>query len=165
MWSLEYSSDFSIIWPSGLDFDPTWPMFEVNQDFLEAIMLSKFHEDWTKKMRPLARHKVLYDLTYWPGLWFHLIHFQTWLRFYKDSNSWQISWSWNQKSGLKSVHKVFLWFDLVYYPIWPIFKFDKCLIEAIILSKFHEDWAINVASSVVTRFSYDLTKWPIFLPK
>ena len=55
--------------------------------------------------------------------------------------------------------------DLVFDPKWPSFKLDLDLIEANILSKFHQDWVKTMTSRVLTNFSFDLTLWPSFWPQ
>ena len=40
----------SMIWPSDLLFDLTWPIFKNVQDFIEAKTLTKFHEYQIKNL-------------------------------------------------------------------------------------------------------------------
>ena len=55
--------------------------------------------------------------------------------------------------------------DLVFDPMWPSFKHDLEIIKSNILSKIHDDCFKNVTSRVFTRFSFDLARWPSFLPQ
>ena len=41
--------------------------------------------------------------------------------------------------------------DLVIYPAWPSFELDRDIIETNLLTNFHEDQTINVASRVFTN--------------
>ena len=41
---------FSKIWPSDLVFDPTWPIFELVQDFIKTNILTKFHDYQTENV-------------------------------------------------------------------------------------------------------------------
>ena len=44
MWPLERTQGFFKIGPSGLVFDPTWPIFEHVRDFIETNIPTKFTE-------------------------------------------------------------------------------------------------------------------------
>ena len=48
---------------------------------------------------------------------------------------------------------------------WPSFELDLEIIKTNILSKIHDDHFKNVTSKVLTRFSFDLTRWPSFWPQ
>ena len=53
--------------------------------------------------------------------------------------------------------------DLVFDPTWPIFKLVRDFINKNILTKCHDNWTENVASSAYTRFLSDMTlflTWP-----
>ena len=47
LWPLECSQGFSMIRPTDLVFDPTWPIFELDRDIVKMIILSKSDDDWT----------------------------------------------------------------------------------------------------------------------
>ena len=113
LWPLECSQGFLKIWPTDLVFDPTWPIFELDRDIVRMIILSKFDDDWTKTMASRVFTRFFYDLTYWPCFWPNMTHIWTWLRYCQDDHSEQVSWWLDQNWGLLSVHKVFLWFDLL----------------------------------------------------
>ena len=49
MWPLQRPQGFSKIWPSGLDFDPTWPIFKLIQDITKANILSNFKKSIEQK--------------------------------------------------------------------------------------------------------------------
>ena len=45
MWPVSSSQAFSMIWPTDLVYDMTWPIFELDLDIVKMIILSKFDED------------------------------------------------------------------------------------------------------------------------
>jgi len=47
---LECSKAFSMIRTGDLLFDPTWPSFETDQDFVKDIILTKFEVDWAENV-------------------------------------------------------------------------------------------------------------------
>ena len=53
-WALEHTQAFSKIWPSDLDFDLTWLIFELNPDFIETNILTKFHNYQTENVTSRA---------------------------------------------------------------------------------------------------------------
>ena len=159
---LEGSQGFSMICSTDLVFDPTFPIFELDRDIVKMIILTQFHEDWTKTVASRVFTRLSYDLTYWPRFWPVMTHIRTWPRYFQDNHSeqslmkigpklwppecsqgfsmiwpsdlvfdpkrsifklgWelvhddhsnQVRWRFDQNCGLKSVHKVFRWFDLL----------------------------------------------------
>ena len=78
MWPLEWTQAFSMIWPSDLLFDLTWPNFELVRDFVKNNILTKFQVDWTENVGSGVYTSVFYDLTWWPTFWSHVAQFQTW---------------------------------------------------------------------------------------
>ena len=113
LWPLQCSQYFSMIWPTDLVFDPTWPIFEPDWDIVKMNILSKFDDVWTKPVASRVFRRFFNDLTYWPSFWPDMTHIQTWLRNSQDDHSEQVWWRINLNCGLSSVHKVFLWFDLL----------------------------------------------------
>ena len=63
LWSLKCSQGFSMIWPTDLVFDPTWPIFELDRDIDKMIILSKFDDDWAKTVasRVFTSQKLTHD--------------------------------------------------------------------------------------------------------
>ena len=55
--------------------------------------------------------------------------------------------------------------ELVFDIEWPRFKLDLEIMKTNILSNNYDDYFKNVTSGVLTRFSADLARWPIFLPR
>ena len=45
---VEHEKSFISLWPGDLVFNPKWPSFELDLDFTEANILSKFQNDWVK---------------------------------------------------------------------------------------------------------------------
>ena len=45
---------FSKIWPHDLVFDPTWPIFELIQDYVKTNILTKFHDYRTENVASIA---------------------------------------------------------------------------------------------------------------
>ena len=54
---------FSMIWPTDLAFDLTWPIFEHVQNIVKMIILSKSDDDWTENVasRVFTRQKLIHD--------------------------------------------------------------------------------------------------------
>ena len=59
-----------MIWSSDLLFDSTWPSFELDRDFVEDLIVSKFEVDSTENVgsRVFTRF-FFYDLILWPTFW------------------------------------------------------------------------------------------------
>ena len=51
MWALERTQSFPKIWASDLVFYPTWPIFELIQDFIKTNILTKFHDNQTENVK------------------------------------------------------------------------------------------------------------------
>ena len=109
MWPLLCSQGFQIIWPSDLVFDPTWPRFELDLDFIETNILTKFHEDWVKNVASIVFTRFSNNLTQWPSFWADVTQIRTWPRFHRDKHSDQDSWRLGQKCGLYCVHKAIVY--------------------------------------------------------
>ena len=67
MKSLQCTQVFSNILPCDLVFDPTKPIFELIQDFIEAKILTKFHEYLTENVASRAHKKVFLRSTQRPN--------------------------------------------------------------------------------------------------
>ena len=168
LWPLECSQCFSMIWPTDLVFDPTWPIFKLDWDTC--------HDDhsehvwwWLDQNCGLwSVHKV-YSMI-WPT---DLVFNPTWPIFKLDWDIFTINilstfmmtgpkmWPLDCSEGFS--------YDFTYWPSFLtqhqlIFKLDWDIVTMIILSKFDEDWTKTMASIVLTRFLYDLNYWPSFWP-
>ena len=149
MWPLECSQGFSMIWPTDLVFDPTWPIFELDRDIVKTIILSKFDDDWAKTVASRVFARFSHDLTHWPSFWPAMIQIQF----------WPISMKIGPKLWPLECSKGFSMKPLTY---WPRFLTRDDPYS--ILAKFDKDWAKTVASRVFTKFFHDLTYWPSFWP-
>ena len=66
------------------------------------------------KLRSLDCSQGFFEvLTYWLRFWHDMTYIRTWPRYCQDDHSEQVLWWLNQNCDLWSVHKVFLWFDLL----------------------------------------------------
>ena len=92
MWPLECSQGFSMIWPTDLVCEPTWPIFELDRDIVKMIILSKFDDDWTKTVAFRVFTRFFFELTYWPCFWPHMTHIRTLPRYCQDDHSEQVWW-------------------------------------------------------------------------
>ena len=93
----------------------------------------------------------------------NMTHIQKCTRFHQGKNSEQVALVSDRKSGLWSIHKGYLRFDLVFDPTRPIFKLEPDFMKTNILTNFHDNRNKNVASRVYTRFFKKI--WPSFWPK
>ena len=92
---------------------------------------------------------------------------QTWPRYCQDDRSEQVWWRLDQNCGLKSVHKIFLWFDLLTY----FFLHDPYSNLTEIMSRW-SFWASLMKNGPKTfasnecsqSFFYDYTYWLTFWP-
>ena len=119
MWPLERTQGFSNICPSDLVFGPTTQGFPWPPSFFEfrGFWPPNFSK-WPPKfiILPSMIHMkgVIVTLcTKSRGKTLNMTHFQTPPRFHWGKLSDPVSWELDQKCGLKSLHKVFLRFDLV----------------------------------------------------
>ena len=88
LWPLECQQGFSLIWPTDLVFDPTWPRFELGLKIIEMNILTKSDEDWVKTVTARVLTRFFFDLTYWPSFWPHVTQIRTWPR---DHLRWTFS--------------------------------------------------------------------------
>ena len=133
LWPLECSQGFSMIWPTDLLFDPTWPIFELDRDIVMMIILSKFDDDWTKTVASRMFTRFFYDLTYWPTFWSDMTHIQSWPTYYHYDHSEQL---WCNDWTKTVVSRVFtrFFYDLTY---WPTFSPDMAYIQT--WPRYHHD--------------------------
>ena len=167
MWPLQHTQCFSKIWPSDLDFDPTWPIFKLIQDITKANILSNFKRVLNKKRSPNSVHMVF--LRFEQVTYFLTPHdpFSNATQISSRQTFWPTFKSIGQKMWLLELTQGFSksWpSDLVFHPSWPIFKLVRNIIKANILSNFQEYWTENMASRAYTTFFLDLTWWPSFWP-
>ena len=157
------SQAFLQILPSDLLFQPTWPSYDFIKDFMQTNILTKFDEDWmkivassvfTSKILQILRFdlvtyilippnpfknsfKILSRQTFWPSL------VKIILKMWSPVRSQVFPKIWPR--------------DLLFDPRWPDTKLIQTFMQTNILTKFGEDWAINVVFSVFTSFFKDLT--------
>ena len=124
-------------WPS---FWLQVTQFRLDLEIIKTNILSKIHDDCFKNVTARVLTRFSADLARWPSFWLQVTQFWTWPRNHQDKHIEQDSW-------------------------WLLQKLDLDLIEANILSKFHQDWVKTMTSGVLTSFSFDLTKWPSFWPQ
>ena len=164
MWPLQCIQGFSKIWPSDLDFDPTWPIFKPIQDITKANILSNFKRVLNKRRSHNSVHMVF--LRFNQVTQFLTPHdpFSNATQISLRQTFWPTFKSIRQKMWLLELTQGFskIWpSDLVFHPSWPIFKLVRNIIKENILSNFQEHWTENMA---YTRFFLDLTWWPSFWP-
>jgi hypothetical protein len=119
IWTLECSQGFCSIWPNELRFDPRSTRFNLNQNIIKTIILTKFHEDWVPNMDSTSVYMVfvLFDLlTYF--LTQHDQHSKL-IKTLSIQSFLQSFMKTGLKCGLYSVHKAFELFDLVTYILTP----------------------------------------------
>ncbi|KAH3893543.1 hypothetical protein DPMN_017691 [Dreissena polymorpha] len=115
-------------------FQPTGTIFELVQDIIGTHVLTKFHEDWTKNVtsRVFTRKTATP-----PGDHFH-----------EDMTI-------NVTSRVLTRFAIYITATPpgghVFQSTGTIFELVQDIIGTHVLSKFHEDWTINVASRVLTR--------------
>ena len=100
MWPVLCSQDFSMIWPTDLLFDLTWPIFKLDLDIVKMIILSKFDKNWTKSVASRVFTRFFFDLAYWPSFWPDMTHIRTWPRYCRDDHSEQVWWRLDKNCGL-----------------------------------------------------------------
>ena len=157
LWPLECSQGFSMIWSTDLVFDPTSPIFKLDRDIVNMIILSKFDDDSTKTVASGVFTRFFYDMTLF------LTRHDPYSYLSKILSSWSFwakLWPLECSQGFSMIRPTDLVFDLT----WPMFELDRNIVKMIILSKFDDDWMKTLASRVFTRFFHDLTYWPCFWP-
>ncbi|KAH3843041.1 hypothetical protein DPMN_116548 [Dreissena polymorpha] len=133
--------------PGGHVFKATGTIFELVQDIIGTNLQTKFHDDWninvasrvlTRKNAPPPGGNVFQPTG--------IIR----PRNYSDKSSDQVSlgldnklWPLEKNDPPLGSH--------VFQANVTIFKLIQDIIETNLLTKFHEDWTINVASKVLTR--------------
>ena len=174
MWPLLSTQGFSMIWPCDLVFDPRWPIYNPNPDFIKIHILTEFHKDQMKNVTSIVYTRFFFDLTQWPSFdprWpiqnpkpdFIKTHILT--EFHKDL-----------MKNVTSIVYTRFFNDLTPWPsFWPQMTHiypNLDFIKTHILTKFHKDPWKNLTSIVYTRFFSmiwlrDLVfdpRWPIYHP-
>ncbi|KAH3828953.1 hypothetical protein DPMN_130941 [Dreissena polymorpha] len=137
-------------------------IFKLIQNIIETNLLTKFHEDWTTNVASRVKNAppLVAMFLKQPNPFFELIQdiIGTNLLTKKNapppgSNVFQptgiIFLSLNVASRVKNVPPLG---SHVFQANKIIFELIQNIIETNHLTKFHEDWTINVASRVLTRF-------------
>ena len=133
MWPVLCSQDFSMIWPTDLLFDLTWPIFKLDLDIVKMIILSKFDKNWTKSVASRVFTRFFYDLAYWPSFWPNMTCIRTWPRFHQCKHSDKFSWQLDAKNVACIVFTRFFyhltywpsfWPDMTHFQTWPRYCLD-----------------------------------------
>ncbi|KAH3887017.1 hypothetical protein DPMN_011030 [Dreissena polymorpha] len=146
--------------PGGHVFQPTGTIFKLVQDIIGTHVLTKFHEDWTKNVtsRVLTRKTAtphgghVFQPT---GTIFELV---------QDIIRTHVLTKFHEDRTINVTSRVLTRFAIyktatppgchVFQSTGTIFELVQDIIGTQVLSKFHEDWTINVASRVLTRDQY-----------
>ena len=161
MWSLWCIQGFFKIWPAYLVSNLICPIFKLVQEIIIANILTKFQDYWTENVASRVYTKFSLDINLWFSFWLNMTYFQSHPRFHWNSSEisseqtfwpsfmsiWLKIWPLQRTQGFSQICPS----DLVFDPTWPILEPVWYLIEAKILTKFHEYWAKNVASRAYTR--------------
>ena len=153
-----FLSVFSMIWPTDLVFDPTWPIFELDRDIVKMIILMMIGPKlWTLECS--QGFSMI-----WPT---DLVSDPTWPIFELDRDIVKMiilsifDEDWTKTVASRVFTRFFLLSDLVFDPIWPIFELDRDSVKMIILMMIGPKlWALECSQG----FFYDLTYWPSFWP-
>ncbi|KAH3876608.1 hypothetical protein DPMN_000455 [Dreissena polymorpha] len=133
--------------PGGHVFQANVTIFELNQDIIETNLLTKFHEDWTINVasRVLKRKNA-------PPPWRpYIIGMNLLTKFHDDRTinvASRILTRFNYSHIRKNAPPPG---GHVFQANVTIFELNQDIIETNLLTKFHEDRKINVASRVLTR--------------
>ncbi len=139
--------------PGSHVFQPTGTIYELVQDIIRTNVLTKFHEDWTINVtsRVLTRFYYSHIRKTAPPLGGHVFHpTETIFELVQDfigTHSRVLTrfyYSHIRKTATPPGSHVF-------QPTGTIFELVQDIIETHVLTKFHEDWTINVTSRVLTR--------------
>ena len=116
MWPLEFSQCFPLIWPCDLVFDPTWPSFNRDPDFIERNLLTEIDENLVKTVTSTVFTRFSFNLTLWPSFR------PTWSSFERDPELIETNILTKlDKNRVKTVtYRVFTRFSINLTP-WPSF--------------------------------------------
>ncbi|KAH3728893.1 hypothetical protein DPMN_054856 [Dreissena polymorpha] len=122
----------------GHVFYSTGTIFELVQDIIGTHVLTKFHEDWTKNVtsRVLTRKTATPPGGHFHEDWTKNVTSRVLTRFYYSHN-------YKENCHTPGGH--------VFQPTGTIFELVQGIIKTHVLTKFHEDWTINVTFRVLTR--------------
>ncbi|KAH3854276.1 hypothetical protein DPMN_096814 [Dreissena polymorpha] len=132
--------------------------FELDRDFIGTKLLTKFHEDGTRNVayRVFMSKCLRTDGRTYDGQRPCSSHFHVITRYYWDKSSDQVS----RRSKINVASRVLTRKNApppdshVFQPTGIIFELFQDIIRMNLLTKFHEDRTVNVASRVLTRFYY-----------
>ncbi|KAH3878046.1 hypothetical protein DPMN_001926 [Dreissena polymorpha] len=118
-------------------------IYEPTQDIIETNLLTKFHEDWTINVasRVLSRKTALPPGGHFHDDWAKIVTFRVSTAPPPGSHLHE-DWA----SNVTSTHD-------------PVLKLSRGTNGTNVLTKFHEDQTINVASRVFTRQNVDDARW------
>ncbi|KAH3821401.1 hypothetical protein DPMN_123165 [Dreissena polymorpha] len=128
----------------GHVFHSTGTIFQLVQDIIGTHVLTQFHEDWTKNVTS----RVLTRKTATPPWRPYIIGTHVLTKFHEDRTI-------NVTSRVLTRFAIYKTATPpgghVFQSTGTIFKLVQDIIGTHVLSKFHEDWTINVASRVLKR--------------
>ncbi|KAH3831877.1 hypothetical protein DPMN_105149 [Dreissena polymorpha] len=142
----------------GHVFSPIWTIFEIVRDINKTNFLTNFHDDWAKIMtsrmftRKTAPPTAIFELDR------DFIGTKLLTKFDEDR-------AINVASRFAHLRGTNILFhdprqncpipsSHVFQLTGTIFELNSCIKETNVLSKFHENWAKNVTSTVFTCFNY-----------
>ena len=154
--------------PGSHVFQPTGTIFELSPDIIRTNVLTKFHEDWTINVtsRVLTRFYYSHIRKTAPPLGSHDFHAtETIFELVQDFIGTHVPTKFHEdwtKNVTSRVLTRFCYYSQirktatppgshVFQPTGTIFELVQYIIETHVLTKFHEDWTINVTSRVLTR--------------
>ncbi|KAH3875473.1 hypothetical protein DPMN_038739 [Dreissena polymorpha] len=126
--------------PGGNVFLPTGTIFELVKDFIGTHVLTKFHDDWTKNVtsRVLTRKTATS-----PGTQFH----EDWTI---NVTSKVLTRKTATTTGGHVFHSTGTIFELGLKKNNCLATWQPYIIRTNVLTKFHEDWTLNLTSTVKT---------------
>jgi len=153
--------------PGSHVFQPTGTIFKLVQDIIRTNVLTKFHEDWTINVtsRVLTRFYYSHIRKTAPPLGGHVFHpTETIFELVQDFIGTHVPTKFHEDWTKNVTSRVLTRFyyshirktatppgSHVFQPTGTIFELVQDIIETHVLTKFHEDWTINVTSRVLTR--------------
>ncbi|KAH3796200.1 hypothetical protein DPMN_149768 [Dreissena polymorpha] len=132
----------------GHVFQPTGTIFKLVQDIIGTNLLTKFHEDQTTNVAS----SVLTRFNYSHIAMYIKKNTNLLTKFHEDWTINVASRVLTRKNAPPPDGHVFKPTDIIFeLEKWQTCFSSKHIIETNLLTKFHEDWIINVASRVLTR--------------
>ncbi|KAH3754654.1 hypothetical protein DPMN_189335 [Dreissena polymorpha] len=149
-WTINVASREKCPAPGGHVFKATETIFELIRDIIETNLLTKFHDDW--KINVTSR--VLTKKNATPPRWPYIIGMNLLIEFHEDRTinvAFRVLTRHIRKNDQSLGSHVF-------QENVTIFKLIHDINKTNLLTIFHGDWTITVASRVLTRFYYSHIK-------